>query len=39
MGWQEAIKQDKDSCDHVVNLAREAIKELENRHFIKDRMW
>src|SRR5947209_3648776 len=39
MGWQEAIKQDKDSYDHVVNLAREAIKELENRHFIKDKMW
>jgi len=36
MGWQEAIQQDKDSYDRVVNLAREAIKELENRHFIKE---
>jgi hypothetical protein len=36
MGWQEAVQQDKDSYDRVVNLAREAIKELENRHFIKE---
>jgi phosphoenolpyruvate-protein kinase (PTS system EI component) len=36
MGWQEAIKQDEDSYNHVVNLAREAIKELENRQFIKE---
>ena len=36
MGWQEAVKQDEDSYDHVVNLAREAIKELETRHFIKE---
>jgi hypothetical protein len=36
MVWQEAVQQDKDSYDRVVNLAREAIKELENRHFIKE---
>jgi hypothetical protein len=36
MGWQEAVQRDKDSYDRVVNLAREAIKELENRHFIKE---
>jgi hypothetical protein len=36
MGWQEAVKQDEDSYIHVVNLAREAIKELANRQFIKE---
>jgi hypothetical protein len=35
-GWQEAVKRDEDSYDHVVNLARETIKELENRQFIKE---
>ena len=36
MGWQEAVKQDEDSYDHVVNQACEAIKELEKRQFIKE---
>lgn len=36
MGRQEAVKRDEDSYDHVVNLARQAIKELENRQFIKE---
>jgi hypothetical protein len=36
MGWQEAVKRDEDSYDHVVNLARQAIKELEKRQFIKE---
>jgi hypothetical protein len=36
MGWDEALKQDEDSYNEVVDLARKAIKELENRRFIKE---
>jgi hypothetical protein len=35
MKWDEALKQDKDSYNHIVDLAGKAIKELENRQFIK----
>ena len=36
MGWHEAVKQDEASYNQVVNLARQAILELERRHFIKE---
>jgi hypothetical protein len=35
MKWDEALKQDEDSYNHIVNPAGKAIKELENRQFIK----
>jgi hypothetical protein len=36
MGWTEAVKQDEANYDHTVNAAREAIKELERRQFIRE---
>jgi len=36
MGWYETVKQVEASYNHVVNLARQAIEELEQRHFIKE---
>jgi hypothetical protein len=38
MGWQEAIKNDEVYYNKTVDIAREAIKELERRHFIKEGM-
>ena len=35
MKWDEALKQDEDSYNHIVDLAGKAIKELENRQFIQ----
>ena len=35
MGWSEAVEQDEANYDYAVNAAREAIKELERRQFIK----
>jgi hypothetical protein len=36
MGWLEAIEQDEANYDYTVDAAREAIKELERRQFIKE---
>ena len=36
MGWHEAVRQDEASYNQTVNLARQAIQELEQRHFIKE---
>jgi hypothetical protein len=33
--WDEALKQDEDFYNHIVELAGKAIKELEIRQFIK----
>jgi DDE superfamily endonuclease len=36
MGWTEAVQEDETSYNNAVDLARAAIKELENRQFIKE---
>jgi hypothetical protein len=36
MGWHEAVKKDEASYNQIINLARQAIQELERRHFIKE---
>ena len=36
MGWEEAVKQDEALYDQIVTQARDALKELENRQFIKE---
>jgi len=35
MKWYEALKQNEDFYNEIVNLAYKAIKELKSRQFIK----